>query len=383
MKLPEMVKLGDICAKPQYGAIASGSAEGDGPLFVRQTDLRGGGVAWATVPRCDLDRSEIAKYAIQTDDLLVSRLGTVGRSARVRETRGAVFAGYLVRFRVHEDIASPAFVGYALQSPDWWAHVDALRSGAVQPTLNANQMAAFEFRLPPPSEQRAIADVLEAFDDKLAANEQVIRIADELARAQFRAACTDEVPLSSLAQFVNGKAFTKDATGTGRVVIRIAELNSGLGDSTVYNDIEVADDYLARPGDLLFAWSGSLTASRWYRPEAIVNQHIFKVIPNDRVATWLVNQAVHAKLNDFKAIAANKATTMGHIQRHHLDQLVSIPSAVAARRLDGVMAGLWNCALAAEVESLKVAEVRDELLPLLMSGRVRVRYAEKVAEGVV
>ena len=66
-----------------------------------------------------------------------------------------------------------------------------------------------------------------------------------------------------------------------------------------------------------------LTAARWYRPEAIVNQHIFNVIPNPGVAIWLVNQAVHAKLDEFKAIAADKATTMGHIQRHHLDEPVA------------------------------------------------------------
>ena len=46
---------------------------------------------------------------------------------------------------------------------------------------------------------------------------------------------------------------------------------------TVRNNIEVADDHVTRPGDLLFLWSGSLTAARWYRPNAIINQHIFKV----------------------------------------------------------------------------------------------------------
>ena len=55
------------------------------------------------------------------------------------------------------------------------------------------------------------------------------------------------------------------------MVVRIAELNSGPGGSTVYNDVSVDEENLARPGDLLFAWSGSLTVRRWFRPEAIVN----------------------------------------------------------------------------------------------------------------
>lgn len=254
--------------------------------------------------------------------------------------------------------------------------------GTTHQTMYYPEAKALHALVPERTVQDAIVGVLRALDDKIAANDFLIRTADELARVQFRAACADEAPLSSLAQFVNGKAFTKDATGTGRVVIRIAELNSGLGNSTVHNDIEVADEHLARPGDLLFAWSGSLTAARWYRPEAIVNQHIFKVIPDGGVPMWLVNQAVHAKLDEFKAIAADKATTMGHIQRHHLDQPVRIPNTEATRRVDGLMSGLWDRALAAEVESLTLTEVRDQLLPLLMSGKVRVRDAEKVVEGV-
>jgi type I restriction enzyme S subunit len=69
-----------------------------------------------------------------------------------------------------------------------------------------------------------------------------------------------------------------------------------------------------------------LTAARWYRPEAIINQHIFKVIPNEGTPMWLVNQAMHEKLDEFRAIAADKATTMGHIQRRHLDEPVRVRS---------------------------------------------------------
>ena len=126
-----------------------------------------------------------------------------------------------------------------------------------------------------------------------------------------------------------------------------------------------------------------MTAARWYRPEAIVNQHIFKVIPTESLPMWLVNQAVHAKLEEFKAIAADKATTMGHIQRRHLDDPVRVPGDVDVKRLDELMNGLWETALALEIESLKLTTTRDELLPLLMTGKVRVKGAEKTVEGVL
>lgn len=98
---------------------------------------------------------------------------------------------------------------------------------------------------------------------------------------------------------------------------------------------------------------------------------------------WLVNQAVRARLTEFQAIAADKATTMGHIQRRHLDEFVVVPAKGGIDRVDGLMAGLWDRALAAEKENQSLAQTRDELLPLLMSGKVRVRDAEKVVEEVV
>jgi type I restriction enzyme S subunit len=189
--------------------------------------------------------------------------------------------------------------------------------------------------------------------------------------------------LTDVARFVNGKAFTKDASGTGRVVVRIAELNSGLGGSTVYNDIEVADQHLARPGDLLFAWSGSLTLHRWFRPEAIVNQHIFKVIPQRGFPIWCAYGLISRKLDEFKAVAADKATTMGHIQRRHLEELVDVPTRAVMESNDDEMTTLWNRALLAEQESLTLGSLRDALLPELMAGRIRVNDAEMTVEEVL
>jgi type I restriction enzyme S subunit len=239
--------------------------------------------------------------------------------------------------------------------------------------------------LPCVSQQQGIAEVLGALDDKIAANTSLTEAADELSRVVFTSMLnnTTSRALSDVADFVNGKAFTKDASGTGRVVIRIAELNSGLGGSTVYNDIDVADQYLARPGDLLFAWSGSLTLHRWFRAEGIINQHIFKVLPKDGYPTWCVNGLLVRKLDEFKGIAADKATTMGHIQRRHLDEPVDVPVAWQIERNDRFMTSLWQRALAAEEESLGLMTMRDALLPQLMSGKIWVRdVAQRVGDVV-
>jgi len=233
-----------------------------------------------------------------------------------------------------------------------------------------------------------VAEVLFALDDKIAVNDRIAQACGQMLSLQLdqwmqsNPGAVRECPLSSLAEFVNGRAFTKDATGTGRMVIRIAEINSGPGSSTVYNDIEVPDVHLARPGDVLFAWSGSLAVARWSRAEGIINQHIFKVIPSHGIPAWLVFEMIDAKLAMFKGIAADKATTMGHIQRRHLDEPVEVPKQDGIAHLDAALGPLWERALSAEQESLELAELRDSLLPRLMSGEIRVRDAEKVVEDV-
>lgn len=282
------------------------------------------------------------------------------------------------------EVCNPRWLFYALLNGR--NYIVSQATGAAQQNLSGKTIRQFRFLTPPISEQHAIAEVLGALDDKIAANSRVVAHSDELSQAIFRSALTGNsqmLPLSSIADFVNGRAFTKNASGTGRVVIRIAEMNSGIGTSTVFNDIEVDEKHIARPGDILFAWSGSLTLQRWFRPEGIVNQHIFKVIARDRNPNWLVYELLREKLGYFKRVAANKATTMGHIQRKDLDELVPVPDDASQKHISEQMDALWNTMLNAEQESLQLADTRDALLPQLMSGKLRVRDAEAVVEDVL
>lgn len=327
---------------------------------------------------------------MHSGDLVVTHRGTVGQVSMIPRT--SRFPRYVastshVKVRLDSRRALPEFYYYWFASPagqhSILSNVSAVGvPGLAQPVATVK---ALRVPVPPVAEQVAIVDVLKSLDEAIAASRVLVGRTDHLAAAHWKAITADgnTRSLSDLAEFVNGKAFTKDATGTGRVVVRIAELNSGVGSSTIYNDIEVAEQHLVRPGDLLFAWSGSLTVARWYRPEAIVNQHIFKVIPKDNYPMWLVNQAVRSKLLDYRAVASDKATTMGHIQRKHLDESVVVPSRAEIDRLDETMSDLWSVALAAEVETLALEHTRDTLLPLLMSGKLTVKLAESVVEEVV
>jgi type I restriction enzyme M protein len=159
-----------------------------------------------------------------------------------------------------------------------------------------------------------------------------VETALEALMSHLSASASSAMPLTRIARFVNGGAFTKDANGRGRPIIRIKELNAGLNETTLYTDMSVADEQIAREGDLLFSWSGSLDIYRWNGPEAIINQHIFKVLPEDGIPSWFLEAWVRRHLPSFRAIARDKATTMGHIKREHLEAaqvIVPLPDVLA------------------------------------------------------
>lgn len=301
----------------------------------------------------------------------------------------------LMNQQIHASIPKPfvadgGFLYYALTQ-----HAEKMRQiagGSATPILKKSAFEAFKLPVPSLDEQRRIAWVLGSLDDKIENNRRIAKTLEEIAETLFKARFVDfvdhddlveseigpistgwaAVPVRDLAKYVNGKAFTKFGNGQGRMVIRIAELRSGPGNSTVYTDHEAEPDFVAQPGDLLFAWSGSLDIYRWYREEALINQHIFKVVPEGYPA-WFVLHALKYVMPHFQAIAADKATTMGHIKRSHLAEYrVAVPPPEDLARLDVEFAPLYARALQAQMEVETLTRTRDELLPRLISGQIRV-----------
>lgn len=206
-------------------------------------------------------------------------------------------------------------------------------------------------------------------------NEQLAAACASLRLALTERALAEAVdfqPLSELAAFINGKNFTKDAVGTGRPVIRTPEVRVGPTASTIRSEVAPGEDFVATRGDILFVWSGSLLLGRWLFEPGLVNQHIFKVKPNEGVPDWLVYGLIEHQMPWFLGLAADKATTMGHIQRRHLDEHVPVPSTETINRLDEVIQPLWASEIELAEEAQQLRRTRDELLPLLMSGKVRV-----------
>lgn len=322
--------------------------------------------------------------SVHLNDVLLNITGdSTARVAIWNRRQQARVNQHVAIIRANPDQLDPYWLMYWLYSPEVKQHLLMLASsGASRAALTKGMLEQLELPDFSVRQQQSISAPLRALDDKIAANQTSISKIDEILRALWQkelSLSNIDVPLSSLASFINGKAFTKGASGTGRVVVRIAEMNSGIGGKTVFSDFDADPDNEVNPGDLLFSWSGTLITKRWPYDQAIVNQHIFKVVPNGQLDLWALRQAIDAQLEYFQMIAAGKATTMGHIKRGDLDQEVEVPAQMS-EETNQLGNSLWGLATSLEIQNLQLARTRDELLPLLMSGRITVGEAEDAAD---
>jgi type I restriction enzyme S subunit len=365
-------------------------------------------------------------YVLQAGDLVVtmtdlSKAGdTLGYPALIPESVGR---RYLHNQRVglieikHDAEADKRFLFYRLRADDYRHHILATASGSTVRHTSPGRICEFETTLPPIDEQRAIAGVLGALDDKIEQNRQTARALERLGRAIFRAWYVDfepvkakaegssafpgmpqpvfdalptrfvdsaigpvplgwEIkPLDSVAEFLNGLALQKyppREDGTDLPVIKIAQLRKGSTEGADTSNDSISEIYKIRDGDLLFSWSGTLEAAFWFGGPGALNQHLFKVT-SDEYPQWLVFEWVQHHLPEFRLIAASKATTMGHIKRGHLSQaLVAVPPPMFLERSNQVIAPLFEIRAMTQLESRRLAEMRDYLLPKLLSGQLRV-----------
>lgn len=365
-----IAKLGDITTKIGSGSTPRGGKSSyvdEGPMVIRSQNVLDNELDLSDVARVPEElTAKLKSVLVQKGDTLLNITGsgntTIGRSALVYEDLGEAYVNqHVCIIRPNKSLVNEIFLQKSI-----FAFKDELLGlsyGSTRDALTKGIIESFEIPLPPLEEQERIARILGSLDDKIEANTRLIQTVKDYMAAFYKAEAKNGkvLELTDIANFVNGRAFTKDATGTGRVVIRIAELNNGLGGSTVYNDIEAKKENTAYPGDVLMSWSGSLDTYVWHLPEAIINQHIFKVIPKGNYPKWLVYHACKSVIEDFQAIAVDKATTMGHIRRGDLKRDISIP----AREMPQ-MENLWSLWMNLEQENLQLAETRDALIKRLI-----------------
>lgn len=367
----------------------------------------------------DAQAERLKGALLREQDLLLNITGdgvTFSRACMVPQSAlPACVNQHVAIVRVDPTKADAGFVLSYLTHPMVKPYIEGFNAGGSRRAITKGHIENFVLPLPPIDVQRAIGSFLQALDDKIDLNRRMNETLDAMARAIFKDWFVDfgptrakmegrapylapdlwslfpdrlddegkpegwEIcPLDQTARFLNGLALQKyPAEGDDALpVIKIAQLRAGRTSRDEMASASIPADYIVRDGDLLFSWSGSLLHRIWSGGAGALNQHLFKVMPNG-VPQWFVFEWIAEHMESFRAIAASKATTMGHIQRHHLaEATVCMPSPTVMAAADSLIAPQYEKMLANELEARTLAATRDLLLPRLMSGELRVRDAE-------
>jgi type I restriction enzyme S subunit len=330
----------------------------------------------------------------------------------------------------HDERIQPfvrAVIKYGL--PDLLAQA----TGSTFPSVSSAQLAAVPYPDIDLDEQRAIAGVLGALDDKIEQNRRTVQALERLARAIFRAWFVDFesvkakaagatafpsmpqpvfdelptrlqdseigpvpegwrlLPLYEAAQFINGAAFKNThfcAPGNGLPVVKIAELKGGITDQTKFSDrADLDEKFEIDTGEILYSWSGSPDTSLdvfvWTKGRALLNQHIFRVVTHSDAQKHFVYYLLKHLRRELIEIAKNKQTTgLGHVTVADMRRLkISWPAPDVLDAFEQQVGPIYRFGFALSMESESLTRMRDYLLPKLLSRAVRVKDAERFLEA--
>lgn len=292
----------------------------------------------------------------------------------------------------------PRFVYYLFESLD----LSGFDSGSVQPMLNRNYIAQVPLLVPPLPEQRAIAEVLGALDDKIESNRRIWNLRLELARSAFRKSAREAeatTPLGELYEVgLSGVWGQDEPSGKATVAtscLRGRDLEDFVAGGSVESPVRfISEKQLSsrvfQNGEIWTAGSGSLGPSlliteevaRLWHNQLTYSNFVKRLVPigGHDMAELAWNAIVDAWRNDGFA-AFRTGTAMPNLDPSALLAGVQVP--LVANETREEVALLTNAALDPEVlrENQALAQLRDTLLPALLSGRIRVPVAAELAEA--
>lgn len=273
---------------------------------------------------------------------------------------------------------------YYLTSPHGKQQLSKLRSGSSQPYISLGALRNLDIPVPNENTMSDIVSVLSSLDSKIELNR---RINDNLEKSmstlfdfyfgldnsesnKYKGAF-----LTDIATFINGLAMQKfrpKEDEKGIPVLKIKELGQKSCDSS--SDIcspSIKSDYIVNDGDVIFFWSGTLLVDIWSGGKCGLNQHLFKVTSSN-YPLWFAYLWTRMHLNNFIRISKDKAVTMGHIKRVDLERAeISIPTDDTMQKLDKIFTPIFDSCVTIRVENRKLSQIRDSLLPKLMSGELK------------
>jgi type I restriction enzyme S subunit len=257
--------------------------------------------------------------------------------------------------------------------------------------LNHDLVKFLKIPLPPLPEQRKIAEILSTVDEAIQKVDEAIRRTERLKRGLMQELLTkgighkefkdteigripkdwEVVRLRDVADYINGYAFSpRDWKSEGLPIIRIQNLNDPNAEFN-YFDGEIDDRYIIENGDLLFSWSASIGAYIWNRGRAVLNQHIFKVVPKENVEKLFLYYALFLAIDQLRSRV--HGSTMKHFKRGELKTLIPLPPLPEQRKIAEILSTVDKKLDLERKRREKLERIKQGLMNDLLTGKRRVK----------
>lgn len=396
-----MTTLFELCSLSSAGVSVldcehkTPAACSDGFPYIAIPDVQDGRVVIETARRISAaDLEEWTRRTIpQPGDVILTRRGRVGDTAPIPAGIRCAIGQNLVLLRSDGRQLVQAFLRWAVRSPQWWSEVDRLMNvGAVFSSLNVRDIAKIRVPVPPLLQQQAIAEVLGALDDKIAANTKLAQTSATLAQALLAGlmrAADPEVALSEVTELLSRGVAPKYSDAEDTVVvlnqkcIRDQRVNLDPARRTIIS--KVRGEKMLRMDDVLVNSTGQGTlgrVARWTNSGSVtVDSHItivrFDQAKVDPVCAGMALMALQKTIEEM----GEGSTGQTELSRTELGKLrIRLPERSLQAELGQRIKSMSEMETARLSENQTLAATRDTLLPRLMSGKLHVKDAEKLLE---
>ena len=341
------------------------------------------------------DERIIEKYIVEKGDVLFALTGDpvnknnplswVGRVSIYEDDQLAVLNQRVCKLVPKEGLNAKYIYYYFRAFNNFYALASIAKGSASQANISTKDIEAMEIALPSLNIQNKIVLVLDSIEEKINQNNKINKNLEQQAQAIFANEFLSletlpegwkQASLIDIADYLNGLAMQKyrpTADESGIPVLKIKELRQGCcDDNSELCSPNIKSNYIIHDGDVIFSWSGSLLVDLWCGGICGLNQHLFKVT-SSKYDKWFYYAWTKHHLDRFVAVAADKATTMGHIKRDELAKAeVLIPNETDYNRIGSLLQPIYEMIISNRIENKKLAATRDTLLPKLMNGELDV-----------
>ena len=337
------------------------------------------------------------KDEVKKGDILITSEAPFGQIYYWDSDEKIVLSQRLFDVRLNDEVCHK-YVYYFMTSHRYQKDLEGRATGTTVTGLRQPELLKSTILLPPLSAQRSISSILSSLDRKIELNNKINADLEEMAQAIFKNWFVDFEPfkdgkfvdselgmipegwkvgrLTEIASYMNGLAMQKfppENDEDSLPVLKIKELGQGFcGPDSDRCSCDIKDECKVHNGDVIFSWSGTLLVDVWCGGDCGLNQHLFKVTSKE-YPKWFYYYWTKHHLQEFIHIAKDKAVTMGHIKRGHLEEaLVAIPDNDSMERAHELFEPILSKMISLRLENSRLSLLRDTLLPRLMSGELEV-----------